>query len=154
MKKAAILVCISQRGWLDSAVIFVMQVRMIIELSRNLGYRPSWFFISYCLVWVIVNSIAFALFDGTDIVEDAMQELLPLTVGESIGKSFPLFGKITGIAMQGASAMAIVYTTGKIIQRKLTGSNERLTGKERIQYRVDGYITAGKMLSNSIFSRD
>lgn len=146
MKKTAILVCISQRGWLDSVAMLLMQFRMIIDLSRNLGYRPSWVFILYCFGWVAVNSIAFALFDGTEIVEDAMRDLLPLVMGESLGKSLPL-GKVFGIAIQGISAMAVIYATGKIIQRKLTtGSQKRLSGKERVQYRVDGYRTAFKML--------
>ncbi|MBO4647806.1 MAG: hypothetical protein J5806_06570 [Lentisphaeria bacterium] len=147
MKKTAILVCISQHGWLDSGAMLVMQLRLIVDLSRSFGYRPSWIFILYCFGWIMVNSIAFALFDGTEIIEDAMQELLPLTLGESLGKSLPL-GKVFGIAMQGVSAMAIVYATGKIIQRKLMGSKARLTVKERVQYRVDGYHTAVRMLVN------
>lgn len=147
MKKTAILVCISQRGWLDSLAMLVMQIRMIVDLSRSLGYRPSWIFILYCLGWVLVNSIAFALFDGTDVLEDAMRDLLPLVIGESLGKSLPLgFGKIVGIAAQGAASMAIIYATGKIIQRKLTGFGARLSGKERVRYRIEGYKKAAEMI--------
>ncbi len=147
MKKTAVLVCISQRGYLDSIAMLVMQLRMVIDLSRCLGYRPSWFFILNCFVWIIVNSIVFALFDSTEFVEEAVRELLPLIIGESLGNSLPIFGKIIGIAAQGASAMAIVYSTGKIIQLKLTGTQQRLTGKERIQLRVEGYKMAAQMLA-------
>ena len=146
MKKTAVLVCISQQGWLDSVAMLVMQVRMIIDLSRSLGYRPTWFFILYCLCWVFVNSIAFALFDGTEIVDDAMQELLPFIVSETAGKSIPILGKLFGVALQGASAMAVVYVTGKIVQRKLAGSQQRLSGKERIKLRIEGYKAAVGML--------
>ena len=147
MKKTAVLVCISQRGWLDSVAMLVMQIRMIIDLSRSLGYRPSWFFILYCLCWIFVNSIAFALFDGTEIVDNALQELLPVVIGESAGKSVPFLGKLLGMAAQGASAMAVVYATGKIVQRKLTGSQQRLSGKERVQLRIEGYKEAAKMFN-------
>ena len=147
MKRTAILVCVSQRGWLDSTAMLVMQIRMIVDLSRSLGYRPSCVFIIYCLGWVVVNSIAFALFDGSDILEDSLQELLPLVIGESAGKSLPFIGKFFGIVAQGASAMAIIYTTGKIVQRKLTGSHERLSGKERIAYRIEGYKEAVSLLN-------
>ena len=147
MKKTAILVCVSQRGWLDSTAMLVMQIRMIIDLSRSLGYRPSCVFILYCLGWIVVNSIAFALFDGSDILEDSLQELLPLVIGESAGNSLPFIGKFFGIVAQGASAMALMYTTGKIVQRKLTGSHERLSGKERIAYRIEGYREAVTLLS-------
>lgn len=147
MKKTAILVCVSQRGWLDSTAMLVMQIRMIIDLSRSLGYRPSCVFILYCLGWVVVNSIAFALFDGSDILEDSLQELLPLVIGESAGNSLPFIGKFFGIVAQGASAMALMYTTGKIVQRKLTGSHERLSGKERIAYRIEGYREAVTLLN-------
>ena len=149
MKKTAILVCISQRGWLDSVAMLVMQLRMIFDLSRNLGYRPSWIFMIYCCGWIIVNSIAFALFDGTEIVDDALSGLLPLILGESLSKSLPFVGKTFNIVMQGASAMAKVYAKGKIIQRKLTGTKERLSGKERVQLRIDGYLAAVKILANS-----
>ena len=147
MKKTAVLVCISQRGWLDSVAMLVMQIRMIIDLSRSLGYRPTWIFILYCLCWVFVNSVAFALFDGTEIVDNAMQELLPFVIGETAGKSVPIFGKLLGVATQGASSMAVVYATGKIIQRKLTGAQQRLSGNERVQLRIEGYKEAVKMFS-------
>ena len=147
MKKTAVLVCISQRGWLDSVAMLVMQVRMIIDLSQSLGYRPTWVFILYCLGWVFVNSIVFALFDGTEIVDNAMQELLPFVIGETAGKSLPFLGKLLGVAAQGASAMAVVYATGRIIQRKLTGSQRRLAGKERVQLRIEGYKEAVKMFT-------
>ena len=150
MKKTAILVLVSQRGWLDSTVMLVMQIRMIIDLSRSLGYRPSLVFILYCLGWVVVNSIAFALFDGSDILEDSLQDLLQLRLGESAGNSLPFIGKLVGIVVQGASAMALIYATGKIVQRKLTGSHERLSGKERIAYRLEGYREAGTLVKSLV----
>ncbi|MCQ2377797.1 MAG: YcjF family protein [Victivallaceae bacterium] len=146
IKKTAVLVCISQRGWLDSVAMLVMQIRMIIDLNRSLGYRPTWYSILKCTGWVFVNSIAFAIFDGTDIVENAIHDLLPIVVGKSVSTSLPIVGKTTSILAQGVSAMAIVYATGKIVQRRLTGSRKRLSGKERIQYRIDGYKMAGKIL--------
>lgn len=146
MKKTGILVCISQRGWLDSAAMLVMQIRMIIDLSRSLGYRPSWVFILYSLVWVMINSILFAFFDGSDIVEEAETELLPLALGESASGALPLIGKFLGIAAQGVSAMAVMYVTGQVIKRKLTGNPVRLDGKDRVKFRIDGYKAAFDVL--------
>ena len=129
--------------------MLVMQLRMIVEISRNMGYRPSWIFLLSCFCWIMVNSLFFALFDGTEFVEDALQEFLPLVAGGSFGKvlsAIPAAGKVASMILQGASSMAVVYTTGKILQLKLNGSKKRLSGKERVKYRMKGYWEAVKIL--------
>lgn len=145
MKKTAIYVMISQRGLFDSIVMFIMQMRLAAELGKVFGYRPSWLFLSYYALWVMVNSIIFALFDSTDTLDDSMNELIGLFAGEKLGKMIPFFGKASSIMIQGATSMAIIYASGNIIQRRLLGNTKRLPPKERIRYRLEGLKEAAKL---------
>lgn len=147
MKKTAIIVCISQRGWLDSTAMLLMQIRMVIDLSKALGYRPSWYSVLYCLGWIFINSILFSIFDGTDILDNALTALLPNALKKSLGKMILFFGKIT---VEALTSMAIVWTSGKIVQCRLLGEKKRLSGKDRIAYRVNGYKEARKIAEEKI----
>lgn len=142
MRRTALIVMISQRGLFDSAAMLIMQFRLIIELSKAFGQRPTWISISSCMLWVIVNSFFFALFDGTDFIDEATREMLPVLIGENTAKGIPFFSKVLNIAMQGITSMAIIYATGKTVQMHLLGRKNKLSGKERIKYRLDGYKEA------------
>lgn len=139
MKKAAILVAISRRGWLDSLAMLIMQIRMVIDVSKTLGYRPSWIFILYCLGWILVNSLLFSLFD-----ESGHTEKSSFVNPFEIIKEFKI---LAGIGIQMVSSMALIYATGKIVQRRLLGQSEKLPREERIEYRKTGYKEAMKLIS-------
>ena len=153
MKKTALIVMLSQRGWFDAAGMLVMQIRLVSDLSKALGQRPTWISLSGCMFWVVANSFFFALFDGTDFVEEAASEMFPLVLGENVVKGIPFLPKVMDIVVQGAASMAVVYATGKIVQAHLLERKNKLSSKERIKYRIDGYKEAVGMTKDFALSK-
>lgn len=142
MRRTAIIVMISQKGWLDSSAMLIMQVKLIIDLCKALGQRPTWFAISGCIVWVITNSIFFALFEETEFFDEAFDHILPENLVNDLSS------KISNTLAQGLSAMAIVYATGKAVQAHLLENKKRLSNKERINNRIEGYKEGIKLASS------
>lgn len=157
MKYAAVAVVVSQRGFLDSLVVFAVQVKLIIALSRALGHRPSWAFVSCCMVWVVTNSLLSLIFDESNITEGAVS-----SVGEILGiKGGGIFSEVPGLKtlasliMQATTAAVSVYVTGALVRSRLLGDSRKKTLKELLKLRLNGYKEAGciaKELIGNVFS--
>ena len=152
MKYAAVAVVVSQRGILDAFVVFALQVKLIIALSRAMGHRPSWAFVSCCMVWVISNSLISLIFDETKITETALSslsEILRIQSGGLLGE-IPGLKTIANLSMQALTAASSVYITGELVRSRLLGNAKKKTIKELLKIRVDGYNEAGKIATNII----
>ena len=145
MKKTAIWVMVSQRGLSDSIGMFAMQLRLVADLGRLYGHHLSWVFMLYYISWILFNSFLFALLDSSDLLDDSLDDIISLFAGEKLGNAIPFIGKGVGILMQGATSMAIVYATGKIVQKRLLGYTNRLSKQERFKYRLEGLKEAAKL---------
>lgn len=157
MKYAAIAVVVSQRGFLDSLVVFAVQVKLIIALSRALGHRPSWAFVSCCMVWVVSNSLISMIFDETDIAETSFASLGEIlgAKGGGIFSEIPILKTAANLVMQAATAGASVYITGTLVRSRLLGDSSKRTMKDLLQLRLQGYKEsaklAGSLLHGSLF---
>ena len=157
MKYAAIAVVVSQRGFLDSLVVFAVQVKLIIALSRALGHRPSWAFVSCCMVWVVSNSLISMIFDETDIAETSLASLGEIlgAKGGGIFSEIPILKTAANLVMQAATAGASVYITGTLVRSRLLGDSSKRTMKDLLQLRLQGYKEsaklAGSLLHGSLF---
>lgn len=147
MKYGAIAVVVSQKGLLDSLVVFAVQVKQIVALSRALGHRPSWAFVSCCLAWAVANSLLSMIFDETNITEsavDSLGEILGAKSGGLLGE-IPFMKTLANLAMQAATAAASVYVTGTLVRSRLLGSAEKKTLKDLLRIRLTGYKEAAKI---------
>lgn len=157
MKYAAIAVIVSQRGFLDSLVVFAVQVKLILALSRALGHRPSWAFVSCCMVWVVSNSLISMIFDETDIVgtvHASLGEILGAK-GGGIFSEIPILKTAANLVIQAATAGASVYITGTLVCSRLLGDSRKRTMKDLLCLRLQGYKEsaklAGSLLHGSMF---
>lgn len=147
MKCGAVAVVVSQKGLLDSLVVFAVQIRLIVALSRALGHRPSWAFVSCCMAWVVANSLLSMIFDETNITEtafDSLGEMLGAQSGGLLGE-IPFMKTLANLVMQAATAAASVYVTGALVRSRLLGSAEKKTLKELLRIRLSGYKEAAKI---------
>lgn len=152
MKCGAVAVVVSQRGLLDSLVVFAVQIRLIVALSRALGHRPSWAFVSCCMAWVVANSLLSMIFDETNITEtafDSLGEMLGAKSGGLLGE-IPFMKTLANLAMQAATAAASVYVTGALVRSRLLGNAEKKTLKELLRIRLTGYKEAAKIAGEII----
>ena len=149
MKYAALAVVVSQRGILDSFIVFAIQIKLIIALSRTLGHRPSWAFVSCCMVWVVSNSLVSLIFDETNITETVFSSLGDVLGIRDVTRG--LLGEIPGLktvanlSIQGITAASSVYITGELVCSRLLGNSQKRTMKELLKMRVDGYKEAVKV---------
>lgn len=149
MTQAAVLVMISPKGWMDSVILLLLQVRLIKNLSGVLGYRPTGTFVFCCCLWCISNSFVASLFDELNLGENAA-ELFAQVGGEKLFSALPGISWVTGNIMQGIYAVTAVYSTGIITQEYLMGTGKHKTLKELVHLRLEG-IKESKSLLQEIF---
>ena len=137
MKRAGLVIAISQRGIFDGLAMLYMQVKMIGEIADIMGYQKSWILQTKCSFWLMSNSLVFALL-GDEALDDAMADLIGVTAGEKLAGNIPFVGRILSSVVQGAAAMATVYATGRMVQHYFAGQR-KLTGRERIALRIEGF---------------
>ena len=159
MKYAALAVVVSQRGILDSFIVFAIQIMLIIALSRALGHRPSWAFVSCCMVWVVSNSLVSLIFDETNITEtvfSSLGDVLGMQSGGLLGE-IPGLKTVANLSIQAITAASSVYITGELVCSRLLGNSQKRTMKELLKMRVDGYKEAGKVagsIATQLFSSE
>ena len=149
MKQAAVLVIISPKGWFDSIILLLVQVRLIKKLSEVLGYRPTGTFVFCCCLWCISNSFVASLFDELNLGENAA-ELFAQVCGEKLFSALPGISWVTGNIVQGIYAVTAVYSTGIITQEYLMGTGKHKTLKELVHLRLEG-IKESKELIKGFF---
>ena len=151
MKYAVVAVVVSQRGILDTFIVFALQVKLVVALSRSMGHRPSWAFVSCCMIWVVSNSLISLIFDETNITETAFSSLSEI-LGIQSGGLFEIPGlkTISNLLVQSLTAASSVYITGELVKTRLLGNTKKKTIKELLKIRVDGYKEAIKISTNII----
>ena len=151
MRYAVVAVVVSQRGILDTFIVFALQVKLVVALSRSMGHRPSWAFVSCCMIWVVSNSLISLIFDETNITETAFSSLSEI-LGIQSGGLFEIPGlkTISNLSIQSLTAASSVYITGELVKTRLLGNAKKKTIKELLKIRVDGYKEAIKISTNII----
>ncbi|MEG0144320.1 MAG: hypothetical protein RSA21_09545, partial [Akkermansia sp.] len=148
---ASLAVVVSRKGFLDSFIIFGLQIKLMIDISRNLGHKPSWAFILCCFIWVTINSLLISLLDEGDILgfigssgDELLGELLGVKTAETVVENIPFLRTVGKQLMESTYAGGAVYVTGVLVLNRLMGESKRLTPKELFKLRREG-IMLGKV---------
>lgn len=123
---AGVAVVFSRNNMVDGIIMLVTQGKLVVELARLAGYKPSPVFNALCFSWILANSVLNALFvqNATAVAGDmaatAIGEMLmsPEEIGADFaGTKFCSFTIST--LLEALVAASTVYVTGHIFLRKL-----------------------------------
>ncbi len=128
---AGIGVVFSRNSFLDGLILLVMQMRLVIDLAKSRGYKPSPVFNLCCLGWVLTNSLVMALTQGLieNAAETGMKYLAELVLTpEDFAAFIPgLPPNSARLATQAVFAGASVYITGRLFLDQLKREGQKLT---------------------------
>lgn len=105
-KATGVMVAYSRSKFLDSFVLLVMQVRLVMDIARLHGYKPSPVFNVCCFGWVCMNSILALFMQDIAVkvgelvesgVDNMMGDFLPELTDETVSSS------MEGGAMEGGT---------------------------------------------------
>lgn len=109
-KATGTLVALSRNKFVDSLLMLVMQVRLVIDIARLYGCKPSPVFNVCCFVWVCTNSLLAIFMQDIatqvgdfveDKVDDLLDDLIPGLTGEVVESN------LEGTAMQEGTASVL-----------------------------------------------
>lgn len=123
---ASVAVVFSRNNMVDGIIMLVTQGKLVVELARLAGYKPSPVFNSLCFSWILANSVLNALFvqnasgAAGDMAATAIGEMMMSP--EEIGADFAgtkLCAFTISTLLEALVAASTVYVTGHIFLRKL-----------------------------------
>lgn len=125
-KAAGLAVVFSRNNLLDGLLMLIIQARMIVEIARLVGYKPSPVFNTLCGYWIVTNSLLAALFaqDSAEGVQDLFVSVVGDMVTEPEELASDALGTLTcaytvGTLLEGITCGATVYVTGHLFLRQL-----------------------------------
>ncbi len=135
-KAAGIAVVFSRNSLVDAVALAVVQMKMVIELARLYGYKPSPVFNTLCFFWVLAHSIIFALTSGAaanmaaDAVSSAAGQVADMAVDAAVDLSACLADTIledptlvvsaTNNVAEKIPLAGIVSSAAKVVTKPLT----------------------------------
>ncbi len=139
-KAAGVGMIFAFNGLLDGLVLLAIQVRLVLELARVFGYKPTSFFNGYFFGWIAVNSLVVALTSG--LVTDASTAIVTTMLGASDAAEmgFVSSGLVVVIAVlfQALIAGTITYATGRFFLWRLEHEGREVALKTLLKLRVEG----------------
>lgn len=157
-KTAAVALVLSRNSLLDGLTLLFFQMKMVIELCRVYGYKPSVVFNLACFGWVLLHSVAATVMQDAseaagDLISDAVipeivgEDLITLAPAEMISK---FASSLVASLLEGINAGAAVYLTGSIFRACLEGSAKRLGVKDLLLLRREVRVNlCGMILTSS-----
>lgn len=141
-------VILSRKSMVDVLIVFGLQLKLMVELSRDLGHKPSWAFILCCLLWVVLNSLFLSLLEESDIAGVVGSSLGEITGIKSMDmiQNVPFLKALGKQAAESMYAGATLYVTGVLVLKRLMGESRRLTPRELLKLRWEGLTQAGRLL--------
>lgn len=134
-KLAAITVVVSRNKWWDSAAIIFMQMRMLVELAKLYGGKPSPLFNMLILGWII-SSTFINMIVNTCIEENAeeISKKLAETVAENLTEDLDVQFKAVSGSIDAIPFIKMVSTVssvllGAVLEASLAGANVYISGK-------------------------
>ncbi len=151
-KGAGIGTVISRNPMLDGLIMLIVQMKMIVELSKLYGYKPSAVFNLLCFCWVISNSVITALLaqdlaeDAGDFIAESIKDGLSNPEEATGGAVASMFEWGLGKVMSGTAKMltealaagSLVYVTGRIFICRLEHHDGKTTAKDLLKWRREG----------------
>lgn len=142
-RAAGVAVLLSRNSLLDGISILMIQMKMVINLCRIYGYKPSPVFNIACFGWVLLHSVAAIVMQ--DLSEDAAESITSDVIPELIGEDLVAQGMpeyfikcvpgILAMVLESINASAAVYITGSIFKAQLEKTQKRLTTKDLLNIR-------------------
>lgn len=147
---AAVAVVFNRNNLLDGLIMLTIQVRLVVRLAVEYGYKPSPVFNTLCILWVLSNSLLSGLFtqNTSEAFANAVSDLItdPTEIEESLLKK--ITGGATAIITEAALSGTAVYVTGNIFQQLLLKEGSP-TGNSRLQeilrFRKEGRKAISKL---------
>lgn len=158
---AGVAVLLSRNSLLDGLSVLLIQMKMVINLCRIYGYKPSPIFNMACFGWVLFHSVAAIVMQdlseeaAESIAEDVIPELLEddlLSQGmtEYFIRCVP---GILAMVLESINAGAAVYITGRIFMSQLEKNQKRLTTKDLLSIRRKARKELGMHILETVVSK-
>ncbi len=139
-KAAGVGMVFAFNGLLDGFVLLAIQVRLVLELARVYGYKPTSFFNGYFFGWIAVNSLVVALTSGLvgDMGASFEATVLGATAGADMGSVQTGLTWVVTVLMQALIAGVITYATGRFFLWRLEYEGREVALKTLLKLREDG----------------
>lgn len=153
-------VVFSRNHWMDGIIMLIIQMKLVLELAKLYGYKPSPVFNMLCFGWILVNSLVSCLLsqDGTEDLGDTfVDNMVELYTGEdelvSVGADLigtKLLSMTISSLLEAIMSGTSVYITGYIFLRKLENDGRKLNFYDFIKLRRKGRLELGKTVIKEI----
>lgn len=116
-KAAGVAMVFSRNNFVDALALVVVQMKMVVELARLYGYKPSPMFNLLCFGWVLAHSVIFALTSGSlaGMAADAVGEGVGLAVDMAVDTAADLSSCLADAILEDPSL--VVRATGDIVEK-------------------------------------
>ncbi len=139
-KAAGVGMIFGFNGLLDGLILLAIQVRLVLELARVYGYKPTAFFNGCFFGWIAVNSLVVALTSGW------VQELSVTAVAAMLGGTDAAdmvtvragMEVVIAVLIQALIAGALTYATGRIFLWRLEHEGREVALKTLLKLREEG----------------
>lgn len=134
-KISGVAAIVSRNKWIDSAALIYLQCRMIVELAKLYGGKPTPVFNLLTLLWVLSSSCVYIIMQSL-IVEnaDALAQELTDTVSEYLTGDLDSQAKAATGAFNALPFLKVVSSVssviiGPVLEASAAGANTYITGK-------------------------
>ncbi len=139
-KAAGVGMVFGFNGLLDGIVLLAIQARLVLELARVYGYKPTSFFNGCFFGWIAVNSLVVALTSG--LVDDLGASIVSTMLGSAGGKEMLTvragLEATIAVLIQALIAGVLTYSTGRIFLWRLEHEGREVALKTLLKLREEG----------------
>lgn len=164
---SAVGVVISHNAFIDGIVMLLLQMKMVVDMAREEGYKPSPLFNLLCFGWIFFNSLVTALCaqEIANTIETTTSDIIhqyhageievdadasEILIDEAERSTFDkIVSSSSGKLVEGVMAAIPVFVTGMIFKRNLRGEHKIGTLADIMRYRK----TARKSLVVPVFKK-
>ncbi len=139
-KAAGVGMVFGFNGLLDGLVLLAIQARLVLELARVYGYKPTSFFTGCFFGWIAVNSLVVALTSGA--VDGLSASLVSSMLGAADGADMVSVRSglevVIAVLMQALIAGVLTYITGRVFLWRLEHEGREVALKTLLKLRMEG----------------
>ncbi len=139
-KAAGVGMIFGFNGLLDGLILLAIQVRLVLELARVFGYKPTSFFNGCFFGWIAVNSLVVALTSGwvQALSASAVASMLGGTDVTDMATVRAGLEVVMAVLIQALIAGVLTYATGRIFLWRLEHEGREVALKTLLKLRVEG----------------
>ncbi len=139
-KAAGVGMVFGFNGLLDGIVLLAIQARLVLELARVYGYKPTSFFNGCFFGWIAANSLVVALTSGLvdEVGASIVATMLGSTGGEDMLTVRAGLEAVIAVLIQALVAGLLTYSTGRIFLWRLEHEGREVALKTLLKLREEG----------------